>query len=340
MAYYLIDVAMEAIDIIIPMYNSGKFVNDLLEGFNAQTCKEFRLILVDDGSTDNTASLIEQAKGKYDFEFMLVRQLNKGVGAARNQGFSCSTNAIVSFFDSDDIPEKDYVQSILDSFRNQPSIDAVVFSINTIKEGEKRKNYHTSGIPDGLYSNVKLLTYFFESKLRLYVFSIAIKRDLIVKYGISCPEGYKNLEDVNYCYQLLSVSRVVCVSNHPIYNYIVRGSSATTRYNVLNDWDKSLAVMESLNTVFERSCPEFFNYYRVYGVPKLLWTITWQSVKMSKTCESFLSFTKKISSRNAMKLLVHFPRKRVSLSARIFLVSPRLFYILVSFLGRKKNRSI
>ena len=330
---------MRKLDIIVPMHNSSAFVVPLLESFNEQTCYDFRLIMVDDGSVDNTCELIEKNQKRLKYEVLLIRQENKGVGAARNKGFSFCTNEIVSYFDSDDFPETDYVETILESFSRESDIDSLIFSINTKKEGTDLRKPQSTGLSNGVYSSDELLHSFFEGRLHLYVFSIAIKRSLIKEHGASCPEGYANLEDVNYCYQLLSISKNIRLLNHSIYNYVIRLSSATSKYNVFNDWKKSVDVMRKLECFFEKECPEFYDYYKSFGIPKIVWTITWQSVKLAKSYKAFRLFTSEISSKKAMMVMKRFPTKRVSLSSKLFLFSPFLYYVAISLLGKNKNRS-
>lgn len=331
---------MSKLDVIIPVYNSRPYLEKMFNSFNLQTRRDFRLIIVNDGSTDNSLDYIESVRKKYSFETTVLSQVNSGVSAARNNGLRSARNDIVTFLDSDDYPEPNYVEKILEEFEKDPNLDAFSFSINIVgeKNGEKKKRIGTNQ-KNGTYNNVDLLHSFLESRFRLFIFSIAVKTQSLLGNEIFYPEGYRNLEDVNYCFQLLSVSKKVVIKNVPLYNYLVRESSSTTRYNVLTDWKKSLEVMGLLNDVFKRTCPAFLDYYEKYGIPKLVWTMTWQSVKVSRKYATFLDFTNLIRSKHHLKRMSSFPSKMISFSSRTFLFSPRLFYYLVLILGRNKNRS-
>ena len=74
------------ISVIIPMYNAGKNILHLLEGLNIQTRTDFEVIIVDDGSTDDSMDLVESNKNSYKFPLKLISQQNAGPAKARNVG--------------------------------------------------------------------------------------------------------------------------------------------------------------------------------------------------------------------------------------------------------------
>jgi glycosyltransferase involved in cell wall biosynthesis len=88
------------ISTIIPTYNRASLIGDTLQSILGQTYPPYEVIVVDDGSTDGTAEVVEQYQGRVT----LLRQRNLGAGAARNRGFAQSTGDLIHFMDSDDIP--------------------------------------------------------------------------------------------------------------------------------------------------------------------------------------------------------------------------------------------
>jgi glycosyltransferase involved in cell wall biosynthesis len=97
------------ISVIIPTYNRASMVIEAVESVLEQTFKDFELIVVDDGSTDHTLSLLE----KFGPSLRLCRQENRGVSAARNRGLAEAGGELIAFLDSDDLwlPEKLAVQA-------------------------------------------------------------------------------------------------------------------------------------------------------------------------------------------------------------------------------------
>jgi glycosyltransferase involved in cell wall biosynthesis len=91
---------MARISVIVPTYNSGEFIVDAVESALAQTLEATEIIVVDDGSTDRTRTLIERIR---DSRIRYVFQENAGVSVARNKGLSFATGELIAFLDADDL---------------------------------------------------------------------------------------------------------------------------------------------------------------------------------------------------------------------------------------------
>lgn len=106
------------VSIVIPAYNSEKFIAETLESVFAQTYQIFEIIVVDDGSTDKTVEIIQS----YGNKIRLYQQANKGPGAARNLGVSMAKGELLAFVDSDDIWVKDKLAQQVHRFRENPDL--------------------------------------------------------------------------------------------------------------------------------------------------------------------------------------------------------------------------
>ncbi len=104
-----------SISIIIPAYNSRKTIAQTVESCLSQTYESghFQIIVVDDGSTDNTADIIKKYSVKY------IYQNNSGPAAARNAGWKAASGRIICFTDSDCVPEKDWVSKIANKYTSE-----------------------------------------------------------------------------------------------------------------------------------------------------------------------------------------------------------------------------
>ena len=94
------------VSVIMPAYNSEKYLGKSIESALAQAYEKFELIIVDDGSKDGTKSIVEQY-AKNDIRIKLLEQANQGVSAARNKGLDTATGEYVAFLDSDDLWDAD-----------------------------------------------------------------------------------------------------------------------------------------------------------------------------------------------------------------------------------------
>lgn len=96
------------VSVIVPVYNVGLFLKDCIESILLQTFQKFELILVDDGSTDNSGIICDYYAQEYS-QVRVFHQENSGVSSARNLGIACATADWICFVDSDDWIEKDYL---------------------------------------------------------------------------------------------------------------------------------------------------------------------------------------------------------------------------------------
>ena len=87
------------VSVIVPTYNRGWIIKEALDSVVDQAFKDFELIVVDDGSTDNTKDILES----YPHDIKVVHQQNQGVSAARNRGIASASGKLIAFLDSDDL---------------------------------------------------------------------------------------------------------------------------------------------------------------------------------------------------------------------------------------------
>lgn len=90
-----------SVSIIIPVYNAGNYIADCLNSIQRQTCEDFEIICVDDGSTDDSSAVVAEIATR-DPRIRLIQQENRGASGARNTGFDLATGQFVTFVDADD----------------------------------------------------------------------------------------------------------------------------------------------------------------------------------------------------------------------------------------------
>jgi glycosyltransferase involved in cell wall biosynthesis len=111
---------MPQVSVIIPLYNKARYIRACVHSVLQQTFTDFELIIVDDGSTDDSVSLISDIT---DSRLRLVAQKNAGPGAARNKGLALANGAYVSFLDADDTWHTDFLQTALQRLYENPDCD-------------------------------------------------------------------------------------------------------------------------------------------------------------------------------------------------------------------------
>ena len=131
------------VSIIIPVYNSSKYLRDCLDSVVNQTYKDIEIILVNDGSTDNSLDIINEYKEKYA-NIIAYNITNHGQGYARNMGIRKSSGKYIMFIDSDDYVDVDIVNSLV---TNIGSSDIAICDMYEVYDKNKvyYHNYHKFG---------------------------------------------------------------------------------------------------------------------------------------------------------------------------------------------------
>ena len=124
--------------VVIPLYNKAPYVKKALESVLGQTFRDFELIVVDDGSSDDSLSVASQVLGSSGIDYQLIHQENAGVSTARNNGVAASHGDYVCFLDADDWWAPSFLERMDVLIREYP--DAGIYGTNyyIVKHGEKR----------------------------------------------------------------------------------------------------------------------------------------------------------------------------------------------------------
>ncbi|OAG28326.1 glycosyltransferase family 2 protein [Thermodesulfatator autotrophicus] len=191
------------VSVIIPTYNRKAFLKEAIESVLAQSFKNFELIVVDDGSTDDTPYLATRYHIRY-----VRKQKRQGVSAARNTGIRLAKGSFIAFLDSDDLwlPEKLAKQIVF--FKKNPEAVAVQTEEIWIRRGKRVNPRQRHKKPSG---------YFFDRALELCLISpsgVMLKREVFDKIGLF-DESFPACEDYELWLRLLARYPVFLI-NEPL----------------------------------------------------------------------------------------------------------------------------
>lgn len=181
------------ISVIIPLYNKEAGIATALRSVLAQTYQDFEIVVVDDGSTDDGATIVEQHS---DPRIRLIRQANAGVSVARNRGIAEAKGEYVSFLDADDEWMPGFLEEIVALQQEFPKCKAQATNYTFCSNGVK-----SSTILRKMPFNSKrgVLTNYFEvascSHPPVWTSAVCIERKLLQKIG-GFPVGIKSGEDL------------------------------------------------------------------------------------------------------------------------------------------------
>ncbi|WP_051233588.1 glycosyltransferase [Butyrivibrio sp. NC3005] len=226
------------VSIIVPVYNVRNYVGECLDSLEKQTFKEFEVLIVNDGSTDNSDDIVKEYCDKND-NFILINRKNGGLSAARNTGLEHAKGKYVYFLDSDDFLKKDAIERLYRKSEEE-NLDQLRFVAYSFEDGTSDYQWtrEAGGYKyNGCYPDVMKGTDFYRKALdnNDYFPScclIFIKRSVIEDNNLRFYEGIIH-EDNLFNFELTSVCQRVALLHEPLYYRRVRSNSITTNNNLL-----------------------------------------------------------------------------------------------------------
>jgi glycosyltransferase involved in cell wall biosynthesis len=211
---------MKKISVIVPIYKVENYLNTCVESIISQSYTDLEIILVDDGSPDNCPQMCDDWAVK-DSRIKVVHKENGGLSDARNAGLAVATGEYISFVDSDDWIEPDFLQVLL---RAMDATGAGIADCATRLVSEDGKELSVRGVSedetlDTVTALVRLVN---EDRVYQTVWNKLYRREVIG--GILFEKGKYN-EDDYFTYQVFDRAEKVAIVAKPMYNYLQRSGS-------------------------------------------------------------------------------------------------------------------
>lgn len=187
------------ISIIIPCYNSEGFIAATINMLLQQDISECELILVNDGSKDNTLSILRQYETLHE-NIHVIDQLNQGVSVARNVGMLAAQGKYIYFLDSDDTLTKGTLDHFKQVVMEHSDCQMLLFGYETRRNGRTCKSYVFPPFDGVAFSGYTLQRSFLTKKICCHICSCVYDKTFILENGLSLKPGVKIGEDVLfYC---------------------------------------------------------------------------------------------------------------------------------------------
>ena len=247
------------ISVIVPIYNTERFLPRCLESLANQTLREIEILLVDDGSADRSGEICADYVSR-DARFRLIRQENRGLSAARNRALDEAAGDYVMFVDSDDWVEPDYCEAPWRLAEAQRA-DLVMFLYRSMRENG-RPIPSAREMPEGPVDRKTALDLLF-GVCGSTVWNKLYRRELFD--GLRFPPD-RFYEDVGTTYRLVLQAERIWSLNRSLYHYRQRSGSIVTRrsgrvmrdyyamhtarYEALRDWGYEPAALEELRCAY------------------------------------------------------------------------------------------
>lgn len=313
------------IDVIVPVYNGEKYVSDIFESFEHQTFKAFRIIFVNDGSTDNTGSLLLELCAKASFETLIVTQENKGLPGARNTGIKNATAKWISFVDSDDYVMPEFLEYLYETA--QKSKSHLVYGNYYMQDSALENQLSTAG-NRLLYKVMPAEDVIYEhfSSRWIAVTTLLVDREWLSDNGLMFDDKCLLLEDNVFLMTTIARLETVGKVENNIYLYRVRKNSLlhttdTTKYYAAYDgFDRMGKDLSTLNTAASKM-------YFTIGQARFSVALLRRAAKQL-SLDAFLKFANTIPYKEYSKTNKNLPLK-YKLVGYVFIFSKKLFYRLM-----------
>lgn len=224
--------------VIIPLYNKELSISNTIQSVLDQTFQNFEIVIVNDGSTDNSVKEVEKFDDK---RIRLIHQKNQGVSAARNRGIEEAKYEWIAFLDGDDLWEKEHLEEYTIAIQSAPNLNWVCSGYTSKTKKKEIDNIYSKG---GVLNNV------FEdliNGLSIHTSTVCIKKELFDKYpDLYFRVGMNNSEDREVWYKLC------CIDKHPFYIskslsiYDVAVEDSLTKQKVMTDKEHFLTMMSRI----------------------------------------------------------------------------------------------
>ena len=235
------------ISVIIPVYNCEEYIGTTLKSVINQNFKDYEIIVIDDGSTDNSLEIIKLTLKGCGIKYKIIHQKNAGVSVARNQGILASEGEFLVFVDGDDY--------ILENHLSELYVEGYDFTLTQFakKHDDRLSNYNNFDFES--ISTDEFIKKELNMEILFNFFQLAYKADIIKGNNIFFTPGVVYGEDIEFALKALIHGDRIHVSNEVTYYYIQRYDSAirTTEYRRFD----VVEIFENLST-----------YYRIHGKNK------------------------------------------------------------------------
>lgn len=305
------------ISVIIPVYNCEEYIGTTLKSVINQDFDDYEIIVIDDGSTDNSLQIINATLKDCEVPYKVVHQRNGGVSVARNHGINISTGEYLVFVDADDYILENHLSELYNDD----------YDFNLIQFAKKHENSLSS--PNFFDFDVISTDEFIRKELKMEIlfnfFQLSYKASIIKENNLSFTPGIVYGEDTEFALKALIHGDRIHISNEVTYFYVQRSDSAirTTEFRRFD-----------IVPIFE----DLANFYRIHGKNDLANLVVHTRIpkaifgNMNYFFYSCYGFDEVMYVMKRKDLFSKLERFRGDLKfyfkVRLFLLNPRIYYKL------------
>lgn len=329
--------------IIVPVYNTEKYLKQCIESILEQSFKDFELILVDDGSMDNSPEICDSFAVK-DSRVKVIHQKNAGVVKARKTGLVNSKGSYIITVDSDDYVDKKMLEKIYNAILEN-NCDMVAFGARAV-DGKKQEKFSNALLP-GCYGGYKIEEIykdfmFIKSKKTLnfgnMLFSLwskAIKRELLEEFQLQTPEEINKGDDLAVVAPIIYRCKKIIVIDECFYFYRVNPESIMHCFS-----EKDAFSLKALVTYLKPICQNEYEINLYMCVTKMFLEHLAGIIKGSSNYSEFKEKAKRFYNICGNDLISCFDIRGLYLKDKVLVICAKYKLILLLYVLYKVKEKI
>ena len=217
------------VTVFIPCYNAGKFISETIDSILVQTYQDFEILIIDDGSTDNSSEILNRYAKKDERIRILKNKRNRGIGYTRNRGVREARGKYFAIMDADDISVSVRLEKEVQYLEKTPSVGAVSGCMHMINEQGREIGEPLIAAYGAREVRARM---FFENPV---VNSASMCRlDIVRSHNIRYKDDYHGVEDYMFWCKLINYTDIVVLGECFVYYRIVNSSLTATNIRKYN----------------------------------------------------------------------------------------------------------
>ena len=316
------------ISVIIPCYNSEKTIKHTLSSLEKQTYDNFEVILINDGSKDNSDEIIKNYLSRSNIRCNYINQENEGVSVARNVGLKRAKGKYITFLDADDIYNQDFIK-ILTMLLNENEADTAYCCYSRDIKKIYRYTVEQYEKESALQNYSELMSNFMYRNGPCAFFTYIYKKSIIDEYNINFTENVKYGEDLEFTWKYLSHCKNGVFVNKHLYGYYDNPFSAVNNVN----WNMTDALksVKRVEEYMKKQNNPFYLNYKNYMYCRTMIAIL-KDFSIAKRLDLFERFIYEYNPKQQINKMVN-QNFRIKILGNIFVVNSKMFYYLFSIYG-------
>lgn len=319
------------VSVIVPCYNSEKYLKYTLESLEKQLYKNIEIICVNDGSTDKTSIILDNWSKTTKTKHKIITQENLGVSHARNVGLANAHGKYIMFLDADDLYKKEMILYLVNEMELK-KVDAAYCNLKK-KYEDVFENNNIAIIHDQQQSEAMKNLLYNMSEISFDCYIYLSKK--IKELNLYFDENTKYGEDREFNWKYLCHCKKISFIQFPMYYYRINDESATRKVPTWSKTDLLAAIKRTENYLSDNNC-QFYEEFKSYMYSRAVWTVA-KTFATGRQKKLYKRFIKEYDVKKHMKRMLGDKSKIVVIGSFLYLIHQDIFYLVLSRISKKER---